>query len=410
MRTVNKNQLQKYFKRSAQITDFRSGGQKGADIGAFDAFVEYVENNPNVKKKEYKEHYLVVEFKNGNVWRLTGWCPEGRRWEGEGKIPEKYPLQETKTDDYKERTELNVKDADATLIMKFSTFDSDKDGTGLTIDKANELNKPLKIVNLDEDVTNNISEVFKWIKENNIKHLNMAGPRASTCEGIYDKTLRFMSFLLKELEDYQKLIEKNNYMELSFDLEEDGTVDDQGAKISRIDDSLNEFDNYVSQRIEESEIIQENKAQNDSKGEQVNKGSLETQDLGSTSVNYTTSKFNEQQEEMSPITLEKTTDNWKGNDLKARINKKFGNINSHSILKEWTACWKLHHFLWVTNVIQNEMIEIKLNANYFLSASESEYNFLIKELLRNPEFSEFHNIKGENIFELVNIAKKAYII
>ncbi|CAG8800593.1 13806_t:CDS:2, partial [Racocetra fulgida] len=187
----------------------------------------------------------------------------GRRWEEEGKITEKYPLQETKTDDYKERTELNVKDADATLIMKFSTFDSDKDGTGLTIDKANELNKPLKIVNLDEDVKNNISEVFKWIKENNIKHLNMAGPRASTCEGIYDKTLRFMSFLLKELEDYQKLIEKNNYidMELSFDLEEDGTVDDQGAKISRIDDSLNEFDNYVSQRIEESEIIQENKAQ-----------------------------------------------------------------------------------------------------------------------------------------------------
>ncbi|CAG8790075.1 3209_t:CDS:1, partial [Racocetra fulgida] len=41
MRTVNKNQLQKYFKRSAQITDFCSGGQKGADIGAFDAFVEY---------------------------------------------------------------------------------------------------------------------------------------------------------------------------------------------------------------------------------------------------------------------------------------------------------------------------------------------------------------------------------
>lgn len=56
----------------------------------------------------------------------------------------------------------------------------------------------------------------------------------------------------------------------------------------------------------------------------------------------------------------------------------------------------------------NEMIEVKLNANYFLSASEIEYNFLIKKLLRNSEFSKFHNIKEENILELVNIAKSAY--
>ncbi|CAG8507816.1 5078_t:CDS:10 [Cetraspora pellucida] len=118
----------------------------------------------------------------------------------------------------------------------------------------------------------------------------------------------------------------------------------------------------------------------------------------------------EQQEEMSPIALERTTDNWKGNDLKARINKKFINIDSRSILRKWTACWKLHHFLWVTNVTSNEMIEVKLNAKYFFSASESEYNCLIKELFKNPEFSEFHNIKGEKILELVNIAKNAYTI
>lgn len=118
----------------------------------------------------------------------------------------------------------------------------------------------------------------------------------------------------------------------------------------------------------------------------------------------------EQQEEMSPIALERTTDNWKGNDLKARINKKFSNINSRSILRKWTACWKLHHFLWVTNVTLNEMIEVKLNAKYFLIASECEYNCLIKKLFRNPEFPEFHNIKGEKILELVNIAKNAYTI
>ncbi|CAG8619629.1 5962_t:CDS:2, partial [Cetraspora pellucida] len=94
-------------------------------------------------------------------YRLTGWCPKRWLWDGEGKIPDRYPLQKTKTTNYKERIKLNVKDADATLILKFSTFDSDKDGTGLIIKKANELNKLLKIINLDEDDKNNISEVFK---------------------------------------------------------------------------------------------------------------------------------------------------------------------------------------------------------------------------------------------------------
>ncbi|CAG8811865.1 14005_t:CDS:1, partial [Gigaspora rosea] len=54
----------------------------------------------------------------------------------------------------------------------------------------------------------------------------------------------------------------------------------------------------------------------------------------------------------------------------------------------------------VTNIMPYEMFEAKLNANYFLSASESEYNFLLNELVRNQEFPEFHNIKGENALEL----------
>ncbi|CAG8631686.1 15732_t:CDS:10 [Dentiscutata erythropus] len=93
----------------------------------------------------------------------------------------------------------------------------------------------------------------------------------------------------------------------------------------------------------------------------------------------------EQQKEMSQIALDKTTDNWK-------------------------ACWRLHHFLYVTNVSPSEMIEVKLNAKFFFEASEKEYNFLIKELLKTPEFPEFYNPKGENILELVNIAKNICII
>ncbi|CAG8687772.1 18173_t:CDS:2 [Gigaspora rosea] len=171
--TVNSGQTCQYHKKASKSSSDYSQNtikllivyKEQIDIGALDAIFNYVKNNRNIFYKEYKEHCYVVKFENGNEWRLTGWCPKGRRWEGEGKIPDRYPLQETKTNNYKERTELNVKDADATLILKFSIFDSDKDGTGLTIEKANELNKLLKNINLDEDDKNNISEVFKWIKE-----------------------------------------------------------------------------------------------------------------------------------------------------------------------------------------------------------------------------------------------------
>jgi hypothetical protein len=36
-----------------------------------------------------------------------GWCPKGRRAE-DGKIPDRYPLQETSSSDYPQRTEMNV--------------------------------------------------------------------------------------------------------------------------------------------------------------------------------------------------------------------------------------------------------------------------------------------------------------
>ena len=42
-----------------------------------------------------------------------GWCPKGRKAE-DGKIPDKYPLQETESADYFVRTEMNVKDSDGT--------------------------------------------------------------------------------------------------------------------------------------------------------------------------------------------------------------------------------------------------------------------------------------------------------
>jgi hypothetical protein len=46
--------------------------------------------------------------------RGGGWCPKGRKSE-DGAIPDKYNLVETKSGDYRVRTEQNVVDSDATV-------------------------------------------------------------------------------------------------------------------------------------------------------------------------------------------------------------------------------------------------------------------------------------------------------
>src|SRR5688572_16678238 len=72
-----------------------------------------------------------------------GWCPKGRKAE-DGVIDPKYPLQETSTDDYPQRTEKNVQDSDATLILTRGKPDG---GTALTRSLAREHKKPCKVVN-----------------------------------------------------------------------------------------------------------------------------------------------------------------------------------------------------------------------------------------------------------------------
>ena len=59
--------------------------------------------------------------------------------------PEHYPLKETATADYPERTEANVRAADATLI--FTRGKPDR-GTALTYELARRLNKPCYLVDL----------------------------------------------------------------------------------------------------------------------------------------------------------------------------------------------------------------------------------------------------------------------
>lgn len=104
-----------------------------------------------------------------------GWCPKGRRAE-DGKIPPQYQLTESPSANYLQRTEWNVRDSDGTLI-----FTLDKNLTGgsaKTALFAKMLGKPCLHVHpglcytIDRDVS-------RFITENNIKILNIAGSRAS---------------------------------------------------------------------------------------------------------------------------------------------------------------------------------------------------------------------------------------
>ncbi|KAF0484873.1 molybdenum cofactor carrier [Gigaspora margarita] len=159
------------------IFTFRSGGQTGVDRGLFDAFLDYVKNNKNIKNINREESLLIVELKNGN----------------------KPPASE-----YKERTEWNVRDAEATLIiLPSSTYDPKLGGTGFTIKMAEKYGKILQQIYLDHNTVDNIKQLLAWIKNNKIGQLNIAGPRESKFPGIQESTYKLMYSLLERMENNQ---------------------------------------------------------------------------------------------------------------------------------------------------------------------------------------------------------------
>jgi hypothetical protein len=115
-----------------------------------------------------------------------GWCPRGRRAE-DGPIPERYPLTETSSASYPERTKRNVFDPDGTLVL---TRGSPAGGTALTIRIAAENDKPHLVVDLSRQP--DPAHVRCWCRTHQIGVLNVAGPRESECPGIYERAAAFL--------------------------------------------------------------------------------------------------------------------------------------------------------------------------------------------------------------------------
>ncbi len=122
---------------------------------------------------------------------IGGWCPKGRPAEG-GKIPMIYPLQETPSPHYAQRTQWNVRDADGTLIL---TCNEPTGGTALTIQTAQRMHKPFCVIDLMTPA--DPRDVASWIFHADITILNVAGPRESLCPGIYQKAFDWLQNMLK---------------------------------------------------------------------------------------------------------------------------------------------------------------------------------------------------------------------
>ena len=136
------------------LTKIVSGGQTGVDRAALDAA-------------------QALGFPCG------GWCPKGRRAE-DGTIPSRYPLQETTSAGYAQRTAMNVADSDGTLILARGAL---RGGTALTAQLAQKKRRPCRVVLLDRGFW--LQETMSWLEANRIAVLNVAGPRESQCPGIY---------------------------------------------------------------------------------------------------------------------------------------------------------------------------------------------------------------------------------
>ena len=132
-----------------------------------------------------------------------GWCPKGG-WAEDLPAPPgllaKYPyLKETPLADPAQRTEWNVRDADACLILVDAGGSEVSAGTTLAKKLAQRYRKPLLVVDLREP--DYLERAAPWLRVQRAAFgagftLAIGGPRQSEAPGIYQRAARFLGALL----------------------------------------------------------------------------------------------------------------------------------------------------------------------------------------------------------------------
>ncbi len=141
-----------------------SGGQTGADQAALDVAIK-------------------LGIPHG------GWIPKNRK-AGDGIIPEKYQLNEMPFTSHTGRTEKNVLESDATLIISYGELTG---GPALTRKLAMKNGRNWLHVDLNmTPAVQAVSIISSWIRLNEINILNVTGPRAIKEPKIYQDTMNLL--------------------------------------------------------------------------------------------------------------------------------------------------------------------------------------------------------------------------
>ena len=157
-----------------------TGGQSGVDRAALDVALDY-----------------------GLVY--AGWCPAGG-WAEDFTAPPgllaRYPdLRETPSADPAQRTEWNVRDADAVLILLDAGGLAASQGTALAREHASRHGKPLFVTALGEP--NAGDRAAEWLTAQlagrDALRLGIGGPRESEARGIYGRATTFLRVLFADI-------------------------------------------------------------------------------------------------------------------------------------------------------------------------------------------------------------------
>ena len=133
--------------------------------------------------------------------KTSGWAPLG--WitlDGPRKeFLELYNMNECPRPGYPARTALNVRDSDGTL--RFANKWGSP-GEICTLNALKKFNKPYFNITIpiEEDFDKLMDDVIKWLEDNKIEILNVAGNSEQTFKGMEKHVYSFLVQLFKELQ------------------------------------------------------------------------------------------------------------------------------------------------------------------------------------------------------------------
>jgi hypothetical protein len=148
-----------------------SGGQTGADRAALDFALKY-------------------QIPHG------GWCPKGRS-ALDGPLDAKYLLKETPSEDALERTEWNVRDAEAVII--FTRAPKAAGGSAKAITLAKKQKKP--VLHIHQGLLGAHMKIIEFLVKHQARRLNIGGSSEADEPGIYDWVTLVLEKMQAEIEN-----------------------------------------------------------------------------------------------------------------------------------------------------------------------------------------------------------------